>query len=302
MNISLLSQAVGTSTDPLENAQEQIKEAETFFNQMINAFVGYLPTLIAAAIILVVGMVISKLVLKMMSRGMKHDVIDKTVSRFIYSLVRILLYALLATIVLAVLGVPMTSIIAVIGTAGVAIGLALQDSLSNIAGGFSIMLTKPFKIGDYIKVDDVEGTVEAINMWYTELHSYDNKAIFYPNGQITSKKVTNYTTLGIRRVDMVYTISYNADFRKAMEVLKSITDAHELILKEPEPKIRITELAESAVRITCYPWVKADDYWTVYFDLNEAVKEQFDANGIEIPYNQLDVHLKKDNQDAAAKK
>ena len=124
MNISLLSQAVGTSTDPLENAQEQIKEAETFFNQMINAFVGYLPTLIAAAIILVVGMVISKLVLKMMSRGMKHDVIDKTVSRFIYSLVRILLYALLATIVLAVLGVPMTSIIAVIGTAGVAIGLA----------------------------------------------------------------------------------------------------------------------------------------------------------------------------------
>ena len=118
MDISLLSQAVGTSTDPLENAQEQIKEAETFFNQMINAFVGYLPTLIAAAIILVVGMVISKLVLKMMSRGMKHDVIDKTVSRFIYSLVRILLYALLATIVLAVLGVPMTSIIAVIGTAG----------------------------------------------------------------------------------------------------------------------------------------------------------------------------------------
>lgn len=293
MNISLLSQAVGTSTDPLENAQEQIKEAETFFNQMINAFVGYLPTLIAAAIILVVGMVISKLVLKMMSRGMKHDVIDKTVSRFIYSLVRILLYALLATIVLAVLGVPMTSIIAVIGTAGVAIGLALQDSLSNIAGGFSIMLTKPFKIGDYIKVDDVEGTVEAINMWYTELHSYDNKAIFYPNGQITSKKVTNYTTLGIRRVDMVYTISYNTDFRKAMEVLKSITDAHELILKEPEPKIRITELAESAVRITCYPWVKAEDYWTVYFDLNEAVKEQFDRNGIEIPYNQLDVHLKK---------
>ena len=269
---------------------------------MINAFVGYLPTLIAAAIILIVGIVISKLVLKMMSRGMKHDVIDKTVSRFIYSLVRILLYALLATIVLAVLGVPMTSIIAVIGTAGVAIGLALQDSLSNIAGGFSIMLTKPFKIGDYIKVDDVEGTVEAINMWYTELHSYDNKAIFYPNGQITSKKVTNYTALGIRRVDMVYTISYNADFRKAMEVLKSITDAHELILKEPEPKIRITELAESAVRITCYPWVKAEDYWTVYFDLNEAVKEQFDANGIEIPYNQLDVHLKKDNQDAAVKK
>lgn len=188
MNISLLSQAVGTSTDPLENAQEQIKEAETFFGQMWDAFVGYLPTLIAAVIILIVGMVISKLVLKMMNKGMKHDVIDKTISRFVYSVVRILLYALLATIVLAVLGVPMTSIIAVIGTAGVAIGLALQDSLSNIAGGFSIMLTKPFKIGDYIKVDDVEGTVEAINMWYTELHSYDNKAIFYPNGQITSKR------------------------------------------------------------------------------------------------------------------
>ena len=146
------------------------------------------------------------------------------------------------------------------------------------------MLTKPFKVGDYIKVDDVEGVVEAINIWYTELHSYDNKAIFYPNGQITAKKVTNFTSLGIRRVDMVYTISYNADFRKAISVLKSITDNHKLILKDPEPKIRIT----------CYPWVKAEDYWTVYFDLNEAVKEQFDANGIEIPYNQLDVHLKKD--------
>ena len=120
-------------------------------------------------------------------------------------------------------------------------------------------------------------------MWYTELHSYDNKAIFYPNGQITSKKVTNYTTLGIRRVDMVYTISYNADFRKAIKVLKSITDNHKLILKDPEPKIRITELADSAVRITCYPWVKAEDYWTVYFDLNESDKEQYDANGIEIP-------------------
>lgn len=294
MNLALIAEAVGNTSDPLENAQAQIKEAETFFGQMWDSFVGYLPTLIAAVIILVVGLVISRLVLKVMKKGMKHDVIDKTISRFVYSLVRILLYALLATIVLAVLGVPMTSIIAVIGTAGVAIGLALQDSLSNIAGGFSIMLTKPFKVGDYIKVDDVEGTVEAINIWYTELHSYDNKAIFYPNGQITAKKVTNFTSLGIRRVDMVYTISYNADFRKAISVLKSITDNHELILKDPEPKIRITELADSAVRITCYPWVKAEDYWTVYFDLNEAVKEQFDANGIEIPYNQLDVHLKKD--------
>lgn len=294
MDISSLSQAVGASTDPFENAQAQIKEAETFFGQMLNAFVGYLPTLIAAVIILIVGLIISKLVLKMMNKGMRHDVIDKTISRFVYSLVRILLYALLATIVLAVLGVPMTSIIAVIGTAGVAIGLALKDSLSNIAGGFSILLTKPFKVGDYVRVEDVEGTVEAINIWYTELHSYDNKAIFYPNGQITAKKVTNFTSLGIRRVDMVYTISYNADFRKAMAVLQEITDSHKLILKEPPPKIRITELADSAVRITCYPWVKAEDYWTVYFDLNEAVKEQFDKNGIEIPYNQLDVHLKKD--------
>lgn len=292
---SVQSAAESTTSEvfvPLD-AQQQLERAESFFSNLWDGFVAYIPTLITAVIIFVAGFLLSKLIIKLMQKGMKRNVIDKTVSRFMYSLVRIVLYVLLATVVLAVLGVPMSSIVAVVGTAGVAIGLALQNSLSNAAGGFNILFTKPFKIGDFIRAEDEEGTVEAINIWFTKILTIDNKTVFIPNGQLVSSKIINYTACDKRRVDMIFQISYDADFNKAREVLRSITDSHPKILDEPKTDIRMYSHSDSAIEIVCRPWVKTGDYWEVYFDLNEQVKAAFDKNGIEIPYNQLDVHVKK---------
>ncbi len=291
---SVQSAAESTTSEvfvPLD-AQQQLERAESFFSNLWDGFVAYIPTIVTAIIIFVAGFLLSKLIIKLMQKGMKRNVIDKTVSRFMYSLVRIVLYVLLATVVLAVLGVPMSSIVAVVGTAGVAIGLALQNSLSNAAGGFNILFTKPFKIGDFICAEDEEGTVEAINIWFTQILTIDNKTVFIPNGQLVSSKIINYTACDKRRVDMIFQISYDADFTKARDVLRSITDAHPKILSEPKTDIRMYSHSDSAIEIVCRPWVNTGDYWDVYFDLNEQVKEAFDENGIEIPYNQLDVHVK----------
>ncbi len=275
------------------NAEEQLHEAQKFAQTLWEGFLAYLPTLIAAVIILIVGYLLSKLILKMMKKGMKRSVVDLTVSKFVYSLVKIIIYVLLLTIVLAVLGVPMTSIIAVIGTAGVAIGLALQDSLSNIAGGFNILIAKPFKVGDYIDTCGAEGTVEAISIWYTQLLTFDNKSVFIPNGEVIKNKVMNYTYNKTRRVDLVFSVSYKADIEKAIQVLENVVKAHPKVLAQPEPLIKALSLGESAVEIACRPWTNTEDYWDVYFDLTLQAKNALEENGIEIPYNQLDVHITK---------
>ncbi len=263
-----------------------------FFGTLGKNFVDAIPSIITAVIILIVGLVISKLILRLMKKGFEKGYIDKTVSRFSYSLVKILLYVLVATIVLAVLGVPMSSMIAVIGTAGVTIGLALKDSLSNVAGGFNILITKPFVIGDYVMIDSAEGTVELISIWYTRILTPDNKTIFIPNGQIVASKIINYTLKKTRRVDMTFQISYDNDYKKAEQIITDIINRHEKVLKEPEATVRLFSQSESSLDIVCKPWVNSNDYWDVYYDITAQVKDSFDENGIEIPYRQLDVHMK----------
>ena len=284
--ISLLTES---ANQPLE---ENLHNAEAFFNNIINGLLGFLPTILAALIILLVGLIISKLVLKMMKKGMDRPTVDKTVANFSYSVVKIVIYVVLATIVLAVLGVPMSCIIAVVGTAGVAIGLALQNSLSNVAGGFTIMLNKPIKIGDYVLAEGEEGTVEVINIWYTQLKTVDNKTVFIPNGQLAANKIVNFSTSTERRVDLTFNISYENDFNEAFKVLRDIADAHEKILKNPPVVIRVLNHGENALQITFRAWVKTDDYWDVYFDINEQAKMAFDEKGIEIPYSQVVVRNK----------
>ncbi len=263
-----------------------------FFTTIGDNFVAAIPSIITAVILLIIGIVLSKLILFIMNKGMEKSHIDKTVTRFSYSLVKIILYIIVATIVLAILGIPMSSIIAVIGTAGVTVGLALKDSLSNIAGGFTILITKPFAIGDYILTEGAEGTVELISIWYTKLLTSDNKTVFIPNGQIISSKITNYTMQKTRRVDITFQISYDNDYKKAEEIIKSVLDSHELTLEEPAPTVRLFAQSESSLDIVCKVWVKKDDYWDVYYDIMAQVKDAFDENGIEIPYRQLDVHMK----------
>lgn len=282
-HLSEAAPVVGESTDI---------SLKDFFTTIGDNFVAAIPSIITAAILLIVGIVLSKLILFIMNKGMEKSHIDKTVTRFSYSLVKIILYVLVATIVLAVLGIPMSSIIAVIGTAGVTVGLALKDSLSNIAGGFTILITKPFAIGDYILTEGAEGTVELISIWYTKLLTNDNKTVFIPNGQIISSKITNYTMQKTRRVDITFQISYDNDFRTAEGIIKDILDRHEKVLKDKEYMVRLSSQSESSLDIICKAWVMKDDYWDVYYDVLAQVKDAFDENGIEIPYRQLDVHMK----------
>ena len=193
----------------------------------------------------------------------------------------------------AILNVPMSSIIAVIGAAGLSIGLALQSTISNLAGGFIVLFVQPFKVGDYIQFGDNAGTVSSISIFNTKLLTIDNKAIFVPNGQISNSSLINYSAEPKRRLDLVYSISYESDFKKAKIILSDIVDSHPFSLKDPAPVIRVIEHAANSINITVRVWVKAEHYFDLLFDLNEEVKIQFDKQGIVIPYNQLDVFIKK---------
>lgn len=274
-----------------QDVQEKISHLEQFVDDIWSGFLNILPTLIFAIIILILGILLQRILLKIMEKGMKRSKVDQTVVHFMHSLVKIVGYTLLITIVLAILGVPMTSIIAVVGTAGVAIGLAMQDSLANLAGGILILLSKPFKVGDFIVTNDEQGCVERINIWYTKLNTVDNKAIFIPNGKVTGAKVVNCTQNEQRAVETTFSISYNADFDTAKKVIQDVVENYELILQNPEPMIKMSAHSNSSIDIFTRLWVNTEDYWTVHFEILERVRKAFIENDIEIPFNQLDVHL-----------
>ncbi len=289
------SEAIPTLGDAVHELTEDPKGAFTalgkFFGNLLDAFLGAIPSIILAAVVLIVGLILTKLSVKLLSKGLSKTKLELTVIKFTTQVARIILYVLLVTVVLSILGIPSTSIITVIGTAGVAIGLALKDSLSNVAGGFLLMLTKPFKIGDYIISNGVEGTVAQISILHTRLDSISNQAIFIPNGQVVNAVVVNNSGNDTRRVDLKFSISYNDDYTKARDLIMEIVEKHPLGLKTPAPFVRMVEHGASSIDIAVRVWVKTADYWDVYFDLTEQVRECFIENDIEIPYDQLDVHV-----------
>lgn len=262
-----------------------------FFKNILDALLGALPTLVIAAIVLIVGLILTKISVKLLSKGLSKTKLELTVIKFTSQIAKIALYVLLVTIVLSILGIPATSIITVIGTAGVAIGLALKDSLSNVAGGFLLLLTRPFKIGDYIISNGVEGTVAQISVLHTRLDSATNQAIFVPNGQMINAVVVNNSGNATRRVDFKFCISYNNDYEKAHDVIMDIVTAHPLVHKSPEPLVRMLEHGDSSIVVATRVWTDTADYWSVYFDVMEQVRAAFIENEIEIPFNQLDVHV-----------
>ncbi len=281
--------------DLVEKPEETLSALGKFFQSIGNAVLAAIPTIIFAVIILIVGLILSKLVLALLSKGLSKTKLELTVTKFTTQMAKIVLYTLLITIVLNILGIPATSIVTVIGTAGVAIGLALQNSLSNVAGGFLLMLTKPFKIGDYIITNGVEGTVSQISILHTRLDSVSNQAIYVPNGLAINATIINNNGNDTRRVDLTFSISYNDDFETAQGIILGLIEKHPLILKNIEPTVRMNEHGANAIIIVARAWCNTADYWTVYFDLTEQVRAAFIENGIEIPYNQLDVHV-VDNQ------
>ncbi len=249
--------------------------------------------IIALLILIVSFKVINFLSRKILKRCEKKNV-DKTISRTLVYILKLVLKIIIVVCLVGYVGIDTSGITALITSLGVCVGLAVNGALSNLAGGIMLIITRPFKIDDYIEACGHEGTVEEIRITQTKLRTPDNKVVYIPNGSLSSSEITNYSEKSTRRLDLVFSIGYSNDFEKAKSLVYDICINHELVLKDPLPFVRVKEHGSSSVDIVCRSWVKNEDYWTVNFDLLEQVKKAFDENSIEIPFNQLDVHLKND--------
>ncbi|MDX1537217.1 mechanosensitive ion channel family protein [Arsukibacterium sp.] len=271
-----------------------MEEITTFYQENHEVVLGYLLQLVAAIVIFYIGRIVAKGVSRLLERGLLARSVDKAVVAFLVSIVYAII--LIATILMALsqLGVQTTAFIAILGAAGLAIGLALQGSLANFASGILIILFRPFKAGDFIEGGGVSGTVEKIEIFQTQMKTPDNKRVIVPNAQITSNPITNYSAEPIRRVDLVIGISYDSDLLLAKKTLEEILQNDERVLADPEFSIKVAALADSSVNLNVRPWVNSADYWGVYWDTLEKVKLIFDEKGIGIPFPQMDVHLIKE--------
>lgn len=264
---------------------------EDLFNRIWEILTVYGLKIIAALAILVVGIWISRLLKKVTHKMATKKKLDSMLVSFIVNLTY---YALLTFVILAALaqlGIQTTSFIAIIGAAGLAIGLALQGSLANFAAGFLIIIFRPFKAGDFIEGAGVMGTVEAIHVFTTQLKTPDNKMVIVPNAKLTADNITNFSANETRRVDLVFGISYEDNIDKTKELISEQLARDTRVLKDPAPTIGVVELADSSVNLVVRPWVRTADYWNVYFDTIENIKKRFDSEGISIPFPQRDIHL-----------
>lgn len=249
--------------------------------------------LIGLILILVIGFKIIKVLLKFIKKSKGFNKLEKSVQTFIISFIGILLKALVIITALAYIGIPMTSMLTVFGTATLAFGLALQGGLTNMMGGLMLLIFKPFKVGDFIETHTDSGTVEEITIFYTILKTGDNKRIVIPNGPLSNETIINYSAQEKRRLDLDFSVSYDSDIEKVKKILMDTLTAEELVLKDEEIFARLSNHGDSALVFTTRVWVKTENYWPLRFNLQENVKKAFDKNKIEIPYPHLDVNLKK---------
>lgn len=262
-------------------------------NDGINAGVK----LIIGVLVIIIGFKLINKISKKFLKFVELKNIDVTLIKFLKSFINISLKCILLLIVVGgYWDIQLTGFAAILASAGVAIGLALQGSLSNFAGGFIILFLRPFKVGDYIEAAGFQGTVEQIGVFYTNLATVDNKLVMIPNGTLSNGSLINYTAKETRRVDLVFSVGYDTDIIKVRRVLKDIVDKHNMILPHPEPFIGLVEHNASSLDFAVRVWVKTEDYWTVYFDLLETVKTRFDEENIDIPYPQMDLHFIKNEK------
>jgi len=248
---------------------------------------------VAAILILIIGLWLSKKIVKITQKLMNARGIDITLQKFLGDLIGWALKILVFITAISQVGVETTSFIAILGAAGLAVGLALQGSLANFAGGALIMIFKPFKVGDLIEAQGEIGTVKEIQIFVTKIISPGNKLLIIPNGTLSNGNIKNYTELGLLRVDLTFGVSYDADIKKTKEVLMKVLTDNEKVLKDPAPSVNVSELADSSVNFAVRPWATPADYWDVYFSTVEATKYALDAAGIEIPYpHQVEIQKK----------
>ncbi len=250
-----------------------------------------------ALAVFLIGKFLVRLVVSAISKVMQKQAVDKTLETFICNLVRISLMVVVVIAAIGALGIQTTSFIAIFGAAGLAVGLALQGSLSNFASGVLIVLFRPYRVGDFVEAAGIAGSVEQVQILTTILKTGDNKQIIVPNSQIMDSIITNYSANPTRRVDMVVGVSYNDDLDKVRKTIEDLIAAEDRILADPAPTIAVSALADSSVNFVVRPWVNSADYWGVMFDMTEAIKKRFDKEGISFPFPQQDVHLYKQDSD-----
>ena len=290
-------------TDVQESVQEVTSEATQEVNRIVQFFEDHIPDLVAfgiqvllALVFFFVGSKIIKWIRKIVKKSFERANADAGVSQFVDSMLKFGLYALLLFIIATKFGVESSSVAALIASAGVAVGLAVQGSLSNFAGGILILLLKPFAVGDYIVVtqEGIEGTVKEIQIFYTKLATVDNQTVVVPNSILTNNSLTNVTARPERKLDLKVGISYDADLKKAKSLIEDMLHQDLSVIQDEEIRVFVDSLADSAVVIGLRAWVKTEEYWATIWRLMEEIKLTFDAEGIDIPYNQLTVHLKEE--------
>lgn len=261
------------------------------WSKIVEHVLLYGPQLVTAILTLIIGLWIINTMMKVLFKKIPKDKVDVTLVQFLRSIFGIALKVLLWITVISMLGVKMTSFVAILGAAGLAVGLSLQGSLANFAGGVLIMLLRPFKVGDFIETSGYLGTVSRIQIFNIILLTPDNKTVILPNGQVSNSSLTNFSAEPLRRVDMTFGISYGDDLKKAKSILNDIIKADSRILAEPAPQVAVSALGDSSVDFVVRVWCNTPDYWAIFFDMQEKVKLEFDSQGISIPFPQSDVHL-----------
>lgn len=269
---------------------------EIIFDKILNIIKIYGPKILFGIALLVMGWWAINITMSLLKKLMQKRKIDESLNHFLIAIANIILKVLLCVSVISTMGIDTTSFVAALAAAGFAIGLALQGSLSNFAGGILILIFKPFKLGDYIEAQGVSGTVKKIDIINTIINTPDNKRIIIPNGPLSNDVITNYTAEKLRRVDMVFSISYNDDIDKAKKLIETLIKKDKRTLNKPKYQIIIGILNASSVDIKTRVWVNKENYWDVYFEMQETIKKEFDKAGISIPFHQQDVHIYNHNK------
>ncbi|MCG4469125.1 mechanosensitive ion channel family protein [Lawsonibacter sp. DFI.6.74] len=242
-------------------------------------------------LLILVGVVVIRVVLKLLDRVLARSKSLKSLSRYIHSVAKISMAFILVLMVAEDVGIHTTSLVAMLSVAGLAVSLALQNTLSNVAGGIMLLVTTPFQVGDYVEADGVSGTVHAIDLSYTAILTIDGKEIFVPNSQLSGTKIINYTILGRRRVDLNFTASYDAPTATVKQAIGEVLEDIPQIIAEPAPEIHLSDYQASSIQYVVRAWTAAADYWTVYYAIQEGVREAFDRHGVEMTYDHLNVHI-----------
>jgi small conductance mechanosensitive channel len=270
-----------------------MESVNSFWDKINDVVITFGPRLIGAIITLIIGWWIIGIIQRSMRKSFEKREMEPSLRGFLNSMIGILLKVLLLISVIGMIGVQMTSFIAILGAAGLAVGMALSGTLQNFAGGVIILLFKPFKVGDYIEAQGHSGSVNEIQIFNTILKTPDNKTIIIPNGGLSTGSMINYSTEPQRRVDFVFGIGYGDDVDKAKAVIQQLIDGDERILKDPAPFIAVSELADSSVNLVVRVWAEASNYWGIHFDMHEKVYKTFDKEGLNIPFPQMDLHVHK---------